>query len=165
MLTGGDRRSIGRVDEVVAFAGHSASKIGALVDCLWDEDARVRMRAADALEKISRKQASALQPHQKELMALARTTTQKEVRWHLAVMLPRLRLTQVESERVAEILESYLEDRSSIVKTCAMQGLVELSEQCTSLRPLADEIVRAATRSGTAAMRARGRKLLPKLDA
>jgi hypothetical protein len=57
MLSGGDRRSIGRVAEIVDLIDHHPKTISSLIDCLWDEDACVRMRAADALEKISREQA------------------------------------------------------------------------------------------------------------
>jgi HEAT repeat protein len=163
MLSGGDRRSIGRVDEVIEFAARNPRKISALIDCLWDKDPIVRMRAADALEKISREQPSVLQSRKDDLLALANESTQQEVRWHLAVVLPRLQLIGAESRRIAGILQTYLEDRSSIVKTFAMQGLVDLTNQNASLRPTVIEVLRMATRNGTPAMRARGRKLLAQL--
>ena len=122
------------------------------------------MRAADALEKISREQAIFLQSHTAHLLGLLAETTQQEVRWHLAVILPRLLLTDSERRRVAQILQSYLEDRSSIVKTFAMQGLADLTDQYASLRPTVVDLIRSLTRTGTPAMRARGRKLLQKLE-
>jgi hypothetical protein len=76
------------------------------------------------------------------------------------LMAPRLRLSAAEIRRAAAILEGYLEDRSSIVKTCAMQGLWELSLQDSGLRSQVLELVRQAARNGTAAMRARARKLM-----
>jgi len=56
MLSGGDRRSIGKVADVVVLIDQHPQWISSLVGGLWDEDACVRMRAADALEKISREQ-------------------------------------------------------------------------------------------------------------
>jgi hypothetical protein len=57
----------------------------------------------------------------------------------------------------------YLEDGSSIVKTFSMQALVELAagdeQRLTQLTPLIERLAR----TGTAAMRSRGRKLLKQL--
>jgi hypothetical protein len=80
-------------------------------------------------------------------------------------MVPRLKLTPLECRRVAEVLQEYLEDRSSIVRTCAMQGLADLTRQNASLRPMVLDLVRSLTRTGTPAMRARGRILLVQLQA
>jgi len=164
MLSGGDRRSTGRVAEVVALIERRPKTTSFLVGCLWDEDSRVCMRAADALEKISRKQTFLLKPHTASLLGLLAETTQQEMKWHLAVVLPRLQLTDSECHRVADILQSYLADKSSIVKTFAMQGLVDLTGQCASLHPSVIDLIRTLTRTGTPAMRARGRKLLQKLE-
>jgi hypothetical protein len=163
MLSGGDRRSIGRVAEVVDLIRQHPKKISQVVDSLWDKDPYVSMRAADALEKISRETPSPLQAHAAPLLGLLTETTQQEVRWHLAVILPRLRLTDPECRRVAGTLQSYLLDRSSIVRTFAMQGLADLTEQYRSLRPAVIDLIRSLSRSGTPAMRTRGRKLLEKL--
>jgi hypothetical protein len=57
-------------------------------------------------------------------------------------------------------LNGYLEDRSSIVRTFALQGLADLVREEPSLRPRVVEILREAARNGTPAMKARSRKLL-----
>jgi hypothetical protein len=165
MLTGGDRRSLGRAAEALDLVRTKPQRLGELVHLLWDSDPVVRMRAADCLEKLSLEQEFDLSRYSAELLGLMSESSQSEVRWHLALMAPRLRLSVVEIPRAAAILEGYLEDRSSIVKTCAMQGLWELSLQDSGLRSRVLELVRQAARDGTAAMRARGRKLLAELDA
>jgi hypothetical protein len=45
-LTGGDRRSIGRVDEVVSDVGADQTLLSPLVDCLFSDDPVVRMLEA-----------------------------------------------------------------------------------------------------------------------
>ena len=55
--------------------------------------------------------------------ACLRETNQKEMRWHLALMVPRLRLTASECRRAADLLLSDREDKSSIVKTFALARL------------------------------------------
>ena len=49
-------------------------------------------------------------------------------------MIPRLCLTPAERQRAAAALQRYLEDRSSIVKTFALQGLADLSQNDPILR-------------------------------
>ena len=122
------------------------------------------MRAADAAEKASRSNPDLLQPHKRELLGLLGEAVQQELRWHLALMIPRLQLTAVERRRAAECLEVYLEDRSSIVKTFAMQGLADLARQDPGLQVEVREQIRTLTRTGTPAMKARGRKLLTELE-
>src|SRR5580658_7705264 len=103
MLAGGDRRSIGRADEVADLVGREPKVLPHLVECLWDTDALLRMRAADAMEKLSREQAVLLQRFKAPLLGLLAETTQQEVRWHLAAIVPRLRLTRSECRRAAGI--------------------------------------------------------------
>jgi hypothetical protein len=98
------------------------------------------MQAADTMEKASRENTALPQAHKAELLGLLAGAEQQEVRWHLAVIVPRLRLTASEGRRVVKMLRIYLEDRSSKVRTFAMQGPAYL------------------------AMRARGRKILRQLE-
>jgi hypothetical protein len=164
MLTGGDRRSIGRADEIADLVHCRPKHLPELIKCLWDPDPLVRMRAADAAEKVSRDKAILMQRYKGPLIGLLAEATQQEVRWHLAVIIPRLELTRSDCRRVAGILRQYLADRSSIVKTSAMQGLADLLSQNQSLRPTVLELLRSLSRTGTPAMRARGRILLRRLD-
>jgi hypothetical protein len=80
-------------------------------------------------------------------------------------MIPRLRLTPAELHRAAVALQRYLDDRSSIVKTFALQGLADLSQDDAPLRTKVKHLLEDALRSGTPAMRARARHLLKKLPA
>jgi hypothetical protein len=164
MLMGGDRRSIGRADEVADLVGRQPKQVPQLIECLWDPDALVSMRAGDAAEKLSRDEAVLLQRFKEPLLGLMAEATQQEMRWHLAVIIPRLRLTHSECRRVSGILRKYLDDRSSIVRTCAMQGLADLISQDGSVRPMVVELIRSLSRTGTPAMRARGRILLRRLE-
>jgi hypothetical protein len=79
-------------------------------------------------------------------------------------MVPRLQLNIKQRNLATSLLIGYLDDRSSIVKTFALQGLAELAQDDASLRPGVIKILREATRNGTAAMKARGRKLLGRLE-
>jgi hypothetical protein len=121
------------------------------------------MRAADAAEKVSSKKPRLLDRHKAELLGLLARTEQIELRWHLALLVPRLPLTAAERRRAAKAFERYLEDRSSIVKTCALEGLANLARTDVALRPDVEQLLENAVRRGTPAMKARARKLLKQL--
>ena len=163
-LTGGDKRTIGRADYVAEMVCSDPGLFPELMAGLWSEDVLVRMRAADAAEKVTRKNRGLLRPYKKELLSLMGEADEQGLRWHLAVMVPRLWLNASERQLVASLLNKYLEDRSSIVKTFALQGLADLAKGDPSIRGDAVEILRQAVRSGTPAMKARSRKLLLQLD-
>jgi hypothetical protein len=164
-LEGGDRRSIGRVDEVIAQVLNDPSLFDALFDGMLGDDPVVRMRSADAVEKISAKRPHLIQAYKSRLVQEVAQSEQQEVRWHVAQMLPRLDLNQEEHKTAAEILLHYLDDDSKIVKTFSMQALAELAQRDPSLHPRIVPLLEELTQSGSAAMKSRGRKLLQMLAA
>ena len=163
MLEGSDQRSIGRANEVARLVLKESRRFRELIKCLWDENPVVRMRAADAAEKVSAQKPRLLDRYKTELLGLLAEAEQIELRWHLAAMIPRLCLTARERQRAAATLHRYLEDRSSIVKTFALQGLTDLVQAEPGFRTRVVEILREAARKGTPAMKARSRKLLIQL--
>ncbi len=164
LLEGGDRRSIGRSDQVAAMVSRNPRLFPKLIAGLWSEDPIVRMRAADATEKVTRTNPKLLWPFKKELLGLMGEAKEQELRWHLAAIVPRLPLNAKERQLASSLLNGYLEDRSSIVKTFALQGLADLGNDDPSLRLEALGTLREATRTGTPAMKARSRNLLIKLE-
>ncbi len=164
LLEGGNRRTIGRSDEVAAMVSQDPRLFSELIEGMWSEDPRVRMRAADASEKVTRNKRELLQPYKGALLGLMSETEEQELRWHLAVMVPRLVLNNEERQLAISMLNSYLEDRSSIVKTFALQGLADLALEHPSIGPRVIEILRESTRNGTPAMKVRSRKLLLNLE-
>ena len=160
MLSGGDLRSIGKVPEVLGILEKNPGRMNELVWCLESGDPVVRSRTADTLEKLTARRPDLLKPYKKVLLHEASVSVQQEVRWHMAQMLPRLPLTRRQIREVFSLLRSYLEDRSVIVRVCALQAIFELSLKDPSLRRAARELVEASCRTGAPALCARGRKLL-----
>ena len=164
LLEGGDRRTVGHVAEVVETVLRKPKLVRTLVHCMLGADPNLRMRAADALEKVSRQHVEELQPYLSTLLGLFEENEQQELRWHLAVILPRLRLDGSERLRTMHALRQCLTAKSSIVKTSALQGLSDLTAQDPALVPLVLDTLRIANRNGTPAMKARSRKLMPPLE-
>lgn len=164
--------SAGQVKEVVALVQAQPRLASAIVEFLFDPDPGICQRAADVLERISAKPTSALLQtlarHKDALLGLLPEATAfthpKKLRWNLALTIGRLPLTVPDCRRVAQILPTWLDDPSSIVKTAALHGLADLTRHDPSLLPTVLDLLRIHGRSGTPAMRARTRKLLARLE-
>ncbi len=162
-LGGGDRRSIGKSAEAVRDIARTPELFADLFTGLFDADPVIRMRAADAVEKSTRQRPDLLRPWKRALLEQISTSQDKEVRWHIAQMMPRLNLTRLEQEKAVRILMGYLADQSSIVRTFSMQALADLAERDARLRSEVVPLIERLMQSGTPAMRSRGRKLLKQL--
>ena len=164
MLAPGARLHPGRVWEVVELVEGKSAGMAQVVRCLFDDDPAIASRAADALERLTRDRPHQAQRWTDSLIGLLAETTEKKVRWNLALVIPRLKLTATGCRRIAEILETYLDDPSSIVKTAALHGMADLTRQDPELLPDVLDVLRVAGRSGTPAMRARSRILLKAIE-
>jgi hypothetical protein len=162
-LEGGDRRSIGKSEEVVAEVLADPSLFDVIFEGMLNPDPLIRMRCADAIEKITVDHPEYLRPHKTRLIQEVAKIDQQEVRWHVAQLCSRLELTSEERYLVVNILSEYLRDDSKIVKTSSMQALADIAEQDVNLRASIIQQLEELTRTGSPAMRSRGRKLLAKL--
>lgn len=163
MLSGGDRRSIGRSLEVAAEVLANPPLFKGVIRGLFSADPIIRMRAADAAEKITRHNPDLLGPHKKTLLKIAETD-QKEVRWHVAQLFSRIEWTRSERTVILTILQEYLKDKSSIVRTFSMQAMADQAEKDRKLRAGILKQLRMLTESGTPAMKSRGKKLLKRFE-
>jgi hypothetical protein len=166
---GQGRISVGRAEEVAALVLAQPKSFPRLMECLWDADPAVVNRAAHALERVTRDgqpgPIAELNSWKTSLFGLLPDARENKLRWHLALILPRLILTRPESARAAETLQSWLEDdSSSIVKTMSLQGLVDLTRQDSPLLPTVLDRLSIHSRNGTPAMRARCHILLQEFE-
>ena len=159
-LEGGDRRSIGRADEVASEILKDPRLFHVLVEGLNVENPVIKMRAADAMEKASIEKPGHLLPYKSQLLKLAASSEQIEVQWHLAQILPRLKLNHNEKVTVVNTLLTYLSGNSSIVNTFVMQAFADIAQTDEKLRPSLLVHIKELSVTGTPAMKARGRKLL-----
>jgi hypothetical protein len=164
-LKGGDRRSIGASQQVVDQVLANPALFSVVFEGMSDADSIVRMRCADAVEKITVVHPAFLQPYAKQVFKLAEAAGEKEVKWHLAQLLSRLDLNRAERQHAVAIMQTYLADKSRIVKTFAMQALADIAIKDAELREPIVAQLRELTRTGSPAMQSRGRKLLARLDA
>ena len=159
-LAGGDRRSIGAADQVAREICRDQALFDEVFGALYSDDPVLRMRAADAVEKASRRHPERLHPHKHALLGELAGIEQQEVRWHRAQMLPRLPLDDAEKARAVEILESFLVDKSTIVRVNSLEALVRLAQGDAALEARVRRRLTDALEKGRPAEKARARKLL-----
>jgi hypothetical protein len=162
-LKGNDRRSIGRSNEVVKEVLANPSLFGDLLEGMVSQDPIIRMRAADAVEKITSKHPELLQPYKSKIIQQVSKIEQQEVRWHVAQLFSRLLLTHGERRGAVGILNNFMKDKSKIVRTFSMQALADIAEKDTELRAPIIEKLEELTKTGSPAMKSRGKKVLAKL--
>lgn len=126
-------------------------------------DPIVRLRAADAMEKITALRPALLRPHRGALLRLAAREAQQEVRWHLAQMIPRLALSPRQRRAAEALLRRWLADPSRIVQVATLQALADLSRGDPGREARMARLIRRRMRTGGPAVRARGRRLLREL--
>jgi len=159
-LKGGDLRSIGRADEVVEDILNDPPLFKPVLEGMQHDDPIIRMRASDAVEKVTRDHPEYLTPYKSTLLNEIAVIEQQEVRWHVAQLIPRLDLNQEERDHAAATLFGYLDDKSKIVQTFSIQALTELALDDPSIRSQVINTMEELVTSGSPAVKNRAKKLL-----
>lgn len=126
---GGKSNSLGRVNEVIELVLGDRFRLEELYGCLFAEDAWVRMRAADALEKVCRVHPDWLQPYIDRFSEDLATSTQASIQWHLAQIYEQVDLTPEQKRFAIDWLKRLLSTKEVdwIVAANAMDTLVKFT--------------------------------------
>jgi hypothetical protein len=130
---------------------------------LENSDPILRMRCADAIEKITVCRPELLAPYRNKLIGALSKIEQQEVRWHVAPLLTRLQLSRSEEAAVIKILLSYTNDRSSILKTMAIQALADIAIRNPRYLAIVEQRIAELQVTGTPAVKSRCKSLLQEL--
>jgi len=130
LLEGGHANSLGRVNDVIKSVLHDPTRLDELYACLFDDDAWVRMRAADALEKICRQQPDWLLPYIDKFQKELSESTQPSIQWHLAQIYEQVALTNQQKAHAQQWLTTRLstKDADWIVAANAMDTLMKFTK-------------------------------------
>ena len=165
MLSGGDKRSLGRADEVVAHVLAKPKRVAALYDCLFSDDEIVRMRASDALEKVCRERPALVMPFADRLLRDVAKIDQPSVQWHLAQILGTLPLDAALRRRAIAHLKRNLRRYDDwIVINLTLEALAEIAKHSASLRKTLPPILRRYQRDRRKSVAKRASKLLAGLS-
>lgn len=166
MLTGNDRRTIAKANLLVSKLAHDRTGLKNLYHLLSHEDADICFRASDALEKISRKDLTAirtLSPHlAKDWVKLI---SNEALQMHLPMILGYVAWTKNDAARISTcLLELAHTTKNKFVAVNAMTGLADIALRHTWLLPTVWGLLDEMETKGSAALRARARILKKKIN-
>ncbi len=107
-MVGGKSNSLGRVNDVIEEVLRNRDRLEELYSCLFNEDPWVRMRAADALEKVCRVHPEWVVAYVDRFNEELAPSTQPSIQWHLAQMYGELELDEKQKGFAATWLKGLL---------------------------------------------------------
>lgn len=163
-LTGGDLRSIGESNKIVNLI-RTQKDFDELFLFLFDSDRKIVMRAADAIEKITADNYKFLSKHKLSLIELCSLASDKELKWHLALLVSRLKLSNDDFLKVWNKLSAWAQDKeeSRIVRVNSVQGLFNILPQNIEREEEFDGILFTIEKQNIPSINARIRNLRKKL--
>ena len=111
LAVGGKKNSLGRVNDVIELILADKTRLDELYSCLFNEDAWIRMRAADALEKICRQHPEWILPYIDRFPAELHQSSQPSIQWHVAQIYREVSLTDQQKSIAIKWLEQLLSNK------------------------------------------------------
>ncbi len=138
LADGGKSNSLGRVDEVITAVLNDKKLLYELYKCMFSKDPWVRMRAADAFEKICRQKPEWIKPYISRIqIELSDSNQQPSIQWHIAQIYQQVALTEEQKKKALSWLEQMLSSRAIdwIVAANCMKTLAQFVERGDYSKP------------------------------
>ena len=161
LAEGGKTNSLGRAAEVVDCVLGDQNRLEELYDCIFDDDAWVRMRAIDSFEKICRVHPEWFTEYTERLLTDVAVSSQASIQWHVAQLLGEMSLTDSQKQRAV----IWLLDKGSnsqvdwIVASNVMATLAQFVRGGAVSRSQFSKVLGAQTHHRSPAVRKRAAKL------
>jgi hypothetical protein len=134
---------------------------------MFHPNRHLAVRAADLVIKISKRDQTFLQQHKQQLMVLLKSKTEKDLRWHLPLLITKLALTAEESNIAWSVFTYWALNRneSTRVRVNALQGLFDIAvTQGRNFSILLNDIMRRLAKELIPSLQARVRVLSQKVQ-
>jgi hypothetical protein len=127
LLSRGDLRILGDSEDVVSGIKNKYD-FEKLFPPIFSYKRAVAMRATDAIEKITNDHSEYLEGHADQVIELTKTSPNKEIKWHIAQIIPRLPLRRDQAIKAFHHLNYWVSNpnESKIVRVNSLQGMFEL---------------------------------------
>lgn len=147
-------------DEVIRAVIAQPLRAHELFDCAVGDDEYVRMRAADALEKVCRHDRRIVQPLTPRLLAEMSEVDQPSVQWHLAQILGELALDGDERRQAVRVVRRLLDaSDDALVLSHALTALAAFATADPALHEIAVAHVEAFVADQRPSVSTRARRL------
>lgn len=160
LLMGSDLRKLKNFERVKARVT-SQPDFDELFSLVFHHERPLVMRAVDCVEKLTRNSPEWLLPHKQQLLAVMHGHDHKEIKWHIAQLLPRVPLSRQELESVWYMFSFWVRNKneSKIVRANALEGLAILSKSYPGNANELSDVVRKLRSESIPSLQARIRKL------
>lgn len=167
LKVGGKTNSLGRAAEVVKIVLRDQSRLKELYDCVFVDDAWVRMRAIDSIEKVCRVHPDWLEPYVDRFSKDLATSTQPSIQWHLAEIYGEVQLTPQQKQFAIKWLKKKLasSDADWIVAANSMKTFAQFAQDGSVSRRELIEALQMQQHHASKAVVKRATKLLEELAA
>lgn len=133
-LTGGHPNSLKGADSVLRAVQRDPKRLQELFGCLFSDDAIVRMRAGDAIEKVFREQPELAKGYERDIFRMA-AIDQPSVQWHFAEIVGEISLTSAGHKKALTVLKRNLTaSKDWIVLNVTMQVLAGFAKEDPALK-------------------------------
>jgi TPR repeat protein len=165
LSVGGKSNSLGRVNDVISLVQNDRSRLDDLYRCLFFEDAWVRMRAADALEKICREHPDWLLAYLDRFPKDLASSNQPSIQWHLAQIYGEVTLTPEQKAFAIDWLKRLLAtvEVDWIVSANAMDTLAQFARDGSVPKSELRKLVKIQQKHKSKSVVRRASKLLESL--
>jgi hypothetical protein len=164
-MFGRDRRAHPGAGEAATAASRDPRLFAALIDAMRSTDGLLAARSAEAADRASAENTLLLEPHKRDLLGRLAQIERREIRWHVAQMLPRLRLEGAERERAVVLVVGWLEGRDggALAVAGGFESLAVLADDDPRLIETIKPVLERHASGGPPAIRARARSVLAAL--
>lgn len=161
MLSGGDRRSIARSNEVLPLALGDPELVDELAKLAKDPDWLVAMRSVDLLDKVVRAHPEWVQPHRRLFLELL-NDEHWEIRLQCVRTAPLLEWTEQERKELLLNLSRMIDDDQKFVQAWALDAFALLSGPNEQGHLLA--ALHRFLETGSPALKARAKAIVKRLQ-
>jgi hypothetical protein len=160
LLLGKDLRTV-KQNRTVIQSIHDQQTFDELFSLVFHHERTLVMRAIDAVEKVTLIHPVFLRPHKFQLLSVLKSAEHKELKWHVAQLVPRTELTEDELKDVWHIFTYWVlnKNESKIARVNALQALFDLSKGNPLLMDEFNKIIHPIEHEMIPSLQARIKKL------
>lgn len=162
----GHMNSLGRVNDVIVQVLSDSFRLEELYRTMFDDDAWVRMRAADAFEKICREHPEWIAPYIDRIQKELSMSTQASIQWHIAEIYCQVELNENQKAQAISWLKNLLSsvDVDWIVAANSMKALAYFASKGDVAIPTLRELLNIQLHHKSNAVVKRAKMLLIELS-
>jgi hypothetical protein len=166
VLSVGKPNSLGRADEVVQEVLADKKRLDELYECIFADDAWIRMRAIDSFEKICRVHPEWVEAYGGKILKDLTSSTQPSIQWHLAEIFNQIQLSPSQQKAAIKWMKDLVStsDVDWIVSANTMDTLAQFTRDNKFSQSKLIELLQVQLKHKSKAVVKRASKLMSEFE-